>query len=429
MPETIEELKTRIQALEGQLSELQQERRRYLADRAVVAILSDGDNKKFTRERFASITGVDFQGNRFVLCGFTDTFSEPGTMDALPVWESLNSTFYCRLADLIRPQFKRQHACVTANFNGCIYCLVNLSDQLPSTDYRKAFTDMCSNVNKVLEQAEGFRFQIFVSPIGYGLSQLPQLRKNIEMLWDYWSIVGASLPEILFYHDVAHISEAEQRIVASREANEQFSDYINRGDFDQAKHYFREQIMADLLHTLPSATMLRFRVAALIDYTTQTLARASRELGIGQVLEQLHAETLLLSAQTLDEISAQMDVILDALAAQWAGDGTPNQQLARQARAYVDENYGDQNLNVNQVALHLGVSPSHLTRVFHSCYQTRMLDYIQQVRIRAAKALLGGNLTIREIAEQVGYGAQINMIRAFKRLEGKTPSEFLRERR
>ena len=58
-----------------------------------------------------------------------------------------------------------------------------------------------------------------------------------------------------------------------------------------------------------------------------------------------------------------------------------------------------------------------------------MLDYIQQVRIRAAKALLGGNLTIREIAEQVGYGAQINMIRAFKRLEGKTPSEFLRERR
>ena len=84
-------------------------------------------------------------------------------------------------------------------------------------------------------------------------------------------------------------------------------------------------------------------------------------------------------------------------------------------------------MNVNFVSEQLGVPASHLTRVFQSCYQIRMLDYIQQVRLRAAKVLLSTSMTIREIAEQTGYGSQINLIRAFKRIEGKTPSEFLRE--
>lgn len=428
MLDTTAELKQQICELEDSLRQMQEERRRFLAERALIALMSDSDNDKFSRESFAIITGTHFHGNRFVLCGFTDNHTLPGALDEEPVWESLNSTFYLSLSELIRSQFKGQHACLTANGNGCIYCLVNLSDNLAPEDYRQVFSGVCTRINDLLERAEGFRFQALVSPIGFGMDALPALRKNVEMLREYWNIVGSTLPEVLFFHDVAHPDTQEKRVVASREANEQFSDYINRGDFDKAKDYFRQHIVKDLVETLPSATMLRFRVAALIDYMTQTLARASRELGIEQVLENLHAEELLLSAQTLDEVTGQMDVILDALAVQWQEAGNANQRLARQARAYVDENYGNCDLNVNLVADQLGVSASHLTRVFQSCYQTRMLDYIQLVRIRAAKALLSSNLTIKEIAEQVGYGAQVNMIRAFKRIEGKTPSEFLRDR-
>lgn len=79
------------------------------------------------------------------------------------------------------------------------------------------------------------------------------------------------------------------------------------------------------------------------------------------------------------------------------------------------------------VAESLGVSPSHLTRVFRSCYQMRVLEYIQQVRLLAAKRLLGKGLTLREISAQVGYGAQINLLRAFKRMEGVTPGQLVQE--
>lgn len=429
MAENIQELKQRIAELEQELAAVRSAQSRYLMDRAVVALMSDTDNEKFDTESFYRVSGIRFHGNRFVLCAFTDNYSEPGELDEAPVWEALTSTFYYVLSDLIRPQFQSQHACVTANFNGCIYCLVNLSDALSPEDYRNAFSTMCQQVNDAVAATEGFRFQVFVSPIGYGMRMLPQLRKNIEMLREYWEIVGDGLPEVLFYHDVAHTGSEEKRVAASRETNEQFSDYINRGDFDKAKGFFHEKIMKDLLDTLPSATMLRFRIAAMIDYMTQTLTRASRELGIEQVLENIHAAELLLSAQTLDEIMAQMDIILDALAKQWKSVGSANQLLAQKARAYIDENYTNRDLNVNLVAAQLGVSPSHITRVFQNCYQSRVLDYIQQVRIRAAKSLLSSGLTLKEIAEQVGYGAQINMIRAFKRLEGKTPSEFGREKK
>lgn len=423
MSDTIQALQQRIAQLEIALSAMEQERQAYLTDRALIALLSDGDNQRLGTGAFSKLSGIRFHGNRFVLCAFTDHSSEPGTRDEAPVWESLNSTYYRVLSQLICPCFSQMEVFVTANFNGCIFGLANLPDTLAPEDYRQAFTDIGRAVNEAVEAAEGFRFQIAVSPIGYGLTALPELRRNAEMLLEYWNIMGDVLPEVLFYQDVAH-SEVDLQAVESRQTNEQFSDYINRGDFDLAKEFFHREILQKFFDNHTSATLLRFRIAAMMDYMLQTLSRASQELGIEQALEKIDAVEHLLAASTLEEISQQMDNILDALSHQWKTAGTANQQLARRARAYIDENYADRDLNVNMLADFLQVSPSHVTRVFRSCYDIRALDYIQQVRIRAAKRLLSRNMTLKEIAEQVGYGAQINMIRAFKRLEGKTPSEF-----
>ena len=49
----------------------------------------------------------------------------------------------------------------------------------------------------------------------------------------------------------------------------------------------------------------------------QTLSRASQELGIAQAMDEIHADDLLLSAQTLDDIVARMDLILDAMQSHW----------------------------------------------------------------------------------------------------------------
>lgn len=420
--------KQRNQELERQLAALRQEQNRFLFERAVIAMMGNREEERLKAREYLICSGMRLHGNRFVLCAFSDHFTEPGTKDDGAVWESLNSTFYGTLSGFIQEEFQRFPAFLTANFNGCILGLANLPDSLTNEDCLSCFTSRCQKLNDRLEQLEGFRFQVFISSIGFGLDALPSLRREVEVMREYWEIVGQSLPEILSYQDVAQPSQEERQQARSREANEQFSDYINRGDFEKAKHFFRKSILPDTDSSMYSATTIRFRIAGMLDYVMQTLSRASQELGIAKALDEIHADDLLLSAQTLDDIVARMDLILDAMQSHWESGTSAAQSLARNARAFIDDNYGDCDLNVNMVAEHLGVSASYITRVFRNCYQIRVLDYIQQVRLSAAKRLLGSGLTLREISAQTGYGAQINLIRAFKRIEGVTPGQMAQEK-
>ena len=420
--------KQQNQQLEQQLTELRQEQNLFLFERAVIAMMGNREDERPRAQQYLIRSGVGFHGNRFVLCAFSDHFTEPGTKDEGAVWESLNSTFYGTLSGFIQEEFRDFPAFLTANFNGCILGLANLPDSLANEDCLGFFRMQCGQLNDRLEEMEGFRFQVFISSIGFGLDALPSLRREVEVMREYWEIVGNSLPELLSYQDVTHPSQEERRQADSREANEQFSDYINRGDFEKAKHFFRRSILPDTDSGMYSATTIRFRIAGMLDYVMQTLSRASQELGIAQVLDEIHADDLLLSAQALDDIAARMDLILDAMQSHWQSGTSAAQTLARNARAFIDDNYGDCDLNVNMVAEQLGVSASYITRVFRNCYQIRVLNYIQQVRLSAAKRLLGSGLTLREISAQTGYGAQINLIRAFKRIEGVTPGQLVQER-
>lgn len=342
--------KQQNQQLEQQLTELRREQNRFLFERAVIAIMGNREDERPRAQQYLIRSGVRFHGNRFVLCAFSDHFTEPGTKDEGAVWESLNSTFYGTLSGFIQEEFRDFPAFLTANFNGCILGLANLPDSLANEDCLGFFRMQCGQLNDRLEEMEGFRFQVFISSIGFGLDALPSLRREVEVMREYWEIVGNSLPELLSYQDVTHPSQEERRQADSREANEQFSDYINRGDFEKAKHFFRRSILPDTDSGMYSATTIRFRIAGMLDYVMQTLSRASQELGIAQVLDEIHADDLLLSAQALDDIAARMDLILDAMQSHWQSGTSAAQTLARNARAFIDDNYGDCDLNVNMVA-------------------------------------------------------------------------------
>lgn len=72
------------------------------------------------------------------------------------------------------------------------------------------------------------------------------------------------------------------------------------------------------------------------------------------------------------------------------------------------------------------MSPSYMLRVFKKdCSASGVLDYIHQRRVDTAKLLLReGSDTVEHIAEAVGYSNGLALIRAFKRLEGITPTAY-----
>jgi AraC-like DNA-binding protein len=100
------------------------------------------------------------------------------------------------------------------------------------------------------------------------------------------------------------------------------------------------------------------------------------------------------------------------------------QQLWEDASAFVLENHG-RPLDLDEVARALFTSRRQLQRVFEECGKTSFRSHLHAVRMHEAARLLGTSpLTVRSIAERVGYGQPAQFAKAFRRHHGMSPSEF-----
>ncbi len=92
---------------------------------------------------------------------------------------------------------------------------------------------------------------------------------------------------------------------------------------------------------------------------------------------------------------------------------------------YIQQNYGNANLNLAFLCEDLGINESIATHMFQEMGSSFHV-YLENVRIDAACTLLnGGNITIKLVSEQVGYTSDVSFRRAFKRVLGISPSAFI----
>jgi AraC-like DNA-binding protein len=96
----------------------------------------------------------------------------------------------------------------------------------------------------------------------------------------------------------------------------------------------------------------------------------------------------------------------------------------RGARDLIDLRFGEQ-LDVAQLAAHAGYSRFHFIRAFHWAYGETPVQYLMRRRIeRACELLALANLTIREIAELVGFTSLAGFSTRFKAQLGTSPSRY-----
>ena len=94
-------------------------------------------------------------------------------------------------------------------------------------------------------------------------------------------------------------------------------------------------------------------------------------------------------------------------------------------KAYIADHYREESLNVSSISDHFHINVSYLSQFFKKKIGMGVLDYIVTLRIEDAKKLLAEGYTVTKTAEMVGYANTRPLIRAFKRIEGMTPSEFM----
>ncbi|MDR2609888.1 MAG: response regulator [Clostridiales Family XIII bacterium] len=91
---------------------------------------------------------------------------------------------------------------------------------------------------------------------------------------------------------------------------------------------------------------------------------------------------------------------------------------------YVDNNYA-QSLSLESCANHVHVSPGYVTRLCKKYLGTSFKTWLNEMRIRKAIELLSDTeLTIKEIAERVGYNNLNYFYRQFHAITGTTPKNY-----
>jgi len=101
------------------------------------------------------------------------------------------------------------------------------------------------------------------------------------------------------------------------------------------------------------------------------------------------------------------------------------QVLYERAMHYLNENYGDQDLNVNKLASHLFISPSYMNLIFKKQSGTTFLKTLTSIRLEKAKLmLLDSNNKIADVAAKVGYPDISYFSYFFKKKTGTSPREY-----
>ena len=87
--------------------------------------------------------------------------------------------------------------------------------------------------------------------------------------------------------------------------------------------------------------------------------------------------------------------------------------------------HSDEELSLTKVAKFVNISPNHLSEKFKEVTGVNFVDYIARTRTEKARELLqNSNLRISEIAFAVGFQSLSQFNRVFKKLTGKSPTQF-----
>lgn len=98
-----------------------------------------------------------------------------------------------------------------------------------------------------------------------------------------------------------------------------------------------------------------------------------------------------------------------------------------QLNRYIRKNYNTP-ISLLDLADYIGVHPTYLSNTYSKVFKISPILFLNQLRMKAAKELLVDHgLTIKEIAELVGYNSVSQFSLIFKRFHSKTPSQFRKD--
>ncbi|MFB5761596.1 helix-turn-helix domain-containing protein [Paenibacillus medicaginis] len=180
-----------------------------------------------------------------------------------------------------------------------------------------------------------------------------------------------------------------------------------------------DSIIADIRNQPVSAALLRCICFDLLN----SLLKIASESGMTGVIRDIPRFT---SFETLEELENTLEMLAMQICAQVERKAEQQQNsLVDDIVSYVDRQFADYTLSLEQLALKYSISTSYLSRCFKEKTGSTFSQYIWHLRMNEViRLLLTTDDPLKDIIEQVGYLDTPNFIRKFKKETGCTPGQY-----
>lgn len=100
--------------------------------------------------------------------------------------------------------------------------------------------------------------------------------------------------------------------------------------------------------------------------------------------------------------------------------------MAAKAREYIEKNYSNSNLSIDDISRHLLLNQTYLRRMFKSEVNMTIMDFLIKTRMDKARELvINTQYKIADIGKMVGYGDPSYFSKSFKKYHGVSPSNVI----
>lgn len=195
-----------------------------------------------------------------------------------------------------------------------------------------------------------------------------------------------------------------------------------------------QKIFREMETSIKSGLVEKSRACMYLQQIVRTLDRVCEDVSVDrkgmlrgrdELLHQITEQTSFDSACRVVE-----DYILKVFKMLSDMNSSSGQKQARLAVDYIQKNYMDPDLSLNDICSYLNISTSYFSTIFKEMTGETFTEVLIRTRMEKAKELLE-NTTLKnyEIAERVGFSDPHYFGISFKKMTGVTPTEYAREKR
>ncbi|MCM1385881.1 MAG: response regulator [Bacillus sp. (in: Bacteria)] len=145
-----------------------------------------------------------------------------------------------------------------------------------------------------------------------------------------------------------------------------------------------------------------------------------------EFLQNVNADNIRKMEMSLENMQHYIeDILTQAIAYRDRENASQGRKAMQKALAYIEENYMQESLSLNEIAETMEVSPNYFSATFSQEMQMTFVEYVTQKRMEKAKTLLSDTeMRSHEVALAVGYKNPHYFSFVFKKTQGCTPREY-----